>query len=58
MGKFNRFWYRTFPSDPNSTYSVVEDDHFVCSGLSWLQATEFCKGRSLSDLGINLFSLF
>lgn len=52
----------------NSRYWCFEDDRihckifengkFLCSGLTWSQATRFCSGQSLADIGIFQFSLF
>lgn len=37
---------------------IFENGNFLCSGLTWLQATLFCSGDSLSDIGVSQFSLF
>ena len=53
----SRYWVMDSPH-PNFSASVYENGYKLCAGLSWLQATEFCKGRDLVDLGVVQLSLF
>ena len=46
-------WYRKDESisDPHRCYCVYEGKEFVCTGLTQLQASDFCRGASLFDTG-------
>lgn len=34
-------------------FKVYEDGHFVCTGLTMIQAQDYCKGADLLDMNIN-----
>lgn len=47
-------WYTIDRSiaDKHRCFAVYEDKEFVCTGLTQLQAQDFCKGSSLLDMGV------
>lgn len=53
-----RSWRFTNGVADKDGFSVFIDNVLISSGLTWLQATEFCKGRSLADLKVFELSLF